>query len=631
MLKIGLMDRPIRIWNIVVLSCALSAGCTEIGNNPSSADPQSGSQGVHGSVASSVEQTTYEERRASGRLRKARFVIRADGPKSFDPIRGSTQYENRCASQVYETLLQYKYLKRPFELEPLLLEKMPVASADGLTWSFTLKRDVFFHDDACFPDGKGRKLVARDVVYSWKRMADQRADSKVWWILKDTVRGFDEYHAQQNAANEFDYEAPVEGLQIRNDYEFDVVLRKPASRFLWTLTMFQTAIVAREAVETYGSRFGLHPVGTGPFLMKEDDWQKGVKVTFRRNSNYHKCFYPTEHMPEDVEAGFTEPAGRQLPFLDEVQVEFHTQDQPIWLKFQKGELDYTQVPPEFYEQVFNKRTGRLLPKVREQGITGHPTPLLDFMFRGFNMDDELLGGYTDEKRALRQAICLALDWDELNSAFYNGLNIVYDGPIPPGLDGYPEGGVGLNAFRGPDLSGARELLTKAGYPEGKGLPRIDFHLSNGRNYKGQSEMIARQLKQIGVNVNVIMVDFSTLIQTVDNKNAPLFSFAWGSDYPDAENNLALFYGPNEAPANNHFNYKNTAYDRLYERISEMQPSPERTAIFKDMLELLYRDCPFAGSMARTRFYIVRSRMKYFKPVETFENWFKYVNVVPDGH
>ena len=613
-----------------LMMMSLLAGCNDGGTRST----ESGSVDTAtirlnvGETGASLDSSTFEERAASGRLRKARFVMRSDGPKSFDPIRGSTVYENRCASQVYETLLQYKYLIRPFALEPLLLAEMPVQSEDGLTWSFKLKQGVHFHDDPCFAGGKGREMVAQDVVYSLKRMADQRADSKVWWIIKDTIRGLDEYHKQQNAAATFDYETDIDGLKILNDYEFDVTLRKQASRFLWTLAMFQTAIIPHEAVKKYGSRFGLHPVGTGPFLMKEEDWQKAVKVTFRRNPNYHDCVYPTEHMPEDVAAGFTEPAGRRLPFLDEIQLEFLQQDQPLWLKFDKGELDYTQVPTEFHEQAFNKRTGRLLPAVEKKGITGHAIPLLDFIFRGFNMEDELLGGYTEEKRALRQAICLALDWDELNEAFYNGLNVVYDGPIPPLLAGHPKDGFSPDAYRGPDLTRARELLAKAGYPGGKGLPRIDFHLSRGRNYKPQSEMIARQLKQIGVDLNVILVDFSTLIQTVDNKNAALFAFAWQSDYPDGENNLALFYGPNEAPAANHFNYKNAEYDRLYDQIAQMQPSPERTAIFEQMLNILYNDCPYAGSMARTRFYLVQPRMKYFKPVETFENWFKYVNVVP---
>ena len=577
-----------------------------------------------------IDNTSYEERLESGDLRRGAFVMRSDGPKSFDPIRGSTVYENRMASQVYETLVQYKYLKRPFELEPLLLEEMPKVSEDGATFSFKLKKGVHFQDDACFPDGIGREMVASDVIYSWKRMADLKSNSKVWWIVKDTIEGFDAYYDEQNAEGNatFDYEKDVAGLRIKNDYEFDVTLSQPSQRFMWTLAMFQMAVVPREAVEEYGDKFGRHPVGTGPFVMKEEDWESGVRITFRRNPKYHECYYPEECMEEDRQAYLHIAAGKRLPLLDEVEVRFMQQDEPMWLEFKSDNIDYCQVPSEYYEQIFNKRTGRMLKEPRSEGLRGVPVPLLDFIFRGFNMEDELLGGYTEEKRALRQAICIALDWDEQNETFYNGLNIVYDGPVPPALPGHPEGHKHPKSFRGPDLDRAKELLAKAGYPGGKGLPKLEYYSSRGRNNTEQSEMLSRQLGEIGIEVDVNLVDFSTLIQKVDNKNAPFFSFAWGSDYPDAENNLQLFYGPNEAPGSNHFNYKNEEYDKLYEQILIMPPSDERTNIVERMVEILLEDCPYAGSMARTRHYLIKPRMKFFKPVETFENWFKYVYVAP---
>jgi len=122
------------------------------------------------------------------------------------------------------------------------------------------------------------------------------------------------------------------------------------------------------------------------------------------------------------------------------------------------------------------------------------------------------------------------------------------------------------------------------------------------------------------------VDFSTLMEIVDNKQAQLFSFAWGSDYPDAENNLALFYGPNQPPGSNHFCYQNPEYDRLYEKIRTMQPSKERTELYERMRDIVLNDMPFIGSMARTRFYLSHDRLKYFKPSETFKNWPKYLDI-----
>ena len=156
-----------------------------------------------------------------------RLPMRAGGPGSLDPVTGSTVYDNRAASTVYETLVQYKFLKRPRALEPLLLEEMPTSSADGLTWSFKLKQGIRFQDDPCFPDGKGREMVAADVFYSWKRLADKRYEFENWWIFKDTVEGFDAYKEAQaarvDAGGEHDYDAPVAGLRLIDDYNFEVV------------------------------------------------------------------------------------------------------------------------------------------------------------------------------------------------------------------------------------------------------------------------------------------------------------------------------------------------------------------------------------------------------------------------
>ncbi len=560
--------------------------------------------------------------------------MRSGGPKSMDPVFGSTVYDNKAAAQVYETLLQYKYLVRPQEYEPLLLAELPKLSADGLTYSFRLKEGVHFHDDPCFPGGKGRHITSEDVFYSWKRMADLSNKPKSWWLFDQKIVGFDQYRAEQNAAAEdggkFDYDAPVEGFRVINDREFEVVLLKKVFGFRWTLTMFQTSIVAREAVETYGTRIARHPVGTGPFTMAEADWT-ATKMVFNRNPNYHECYYPTEWMPEDVEAGFTEAAGQRLPIADRLVMPFYPQDQPMWLKFREGGLDFTQVPAENFREAINRRKGTLKPAYADEGITYHPVPLLDFIFRGFNMEDPLLGGYTDEKRYLRQAISLAIDWEEFNDSFYNNENVIYDGAVPPGLDGHPPEGRMEGAHRGKQLERAKELLAKAGYPDGKGLPVINYYSSNNANGTEQSQLTTRQLAAIGIKLNPRLSEFASVIEALNTKKAPMFSYAWSSDYPDGENNLSLFYGPNESPGNNHFNYKNEEYDRLYEQIQEMDPSPERSAIFERMQEILAYDTPFAGAMARTRKYLVNPWLKNFKPSEDFYNWAKYLDLDESKH
>jgi ABC-type transport system substrate-binding protein len=294
-------------------------------------------------------------------------------------------------------------------------------------------------------------------------------------------------------------------------------------------------------------------VGTGPFTLREQDWEVGKRMVFRRNPGYREAYYPKEHMPADAELGFHLPAGTRLPIVDRVEITMFVQDQPMWLEFMAGRLGYTQVPAEYFREGLRKRPrgergdrAVLKRDFRQRGIVHHSVPLLDYIFRGFNMEDPVLGGYDEKRRKLRQAICHALDWEETNETFYNGLNVLYDGPIPPGLDGHPEDHFAATSYVKQDLDAARRLMREAGYPGGNGLSPIDYYVGRGGNNQEQAELLERQLAKIGVRLNVRLVDFSQLIEAVNNRKAPFFSFAWGSDYPDGENNLALFYGPNES-------------------------------------------------------------------------------------
>jgi ABC-type transport system substrate-binding protein len=562
---------------------------------------------------------------AAAQQKVLQLPIRTDGPKSLDPAVGSTTYDNIACSQMFEPLLVNSYAD-PQKLEPLLLAEMPMSDDGGVTWRFRLKPGVRFHDDPCFPGGKGRAVVAEDVFYSLKRLVDKKNLLKNAWLLAGSIKGFDEYAAAQNEAATFDYDAPVEGFRAISDSEFEIELTKPVYKFLYVLSQFQTSIVPREAVEKYGVDFSFHPVGTGPFVL--DEWQPKQSLTLNRNPNYHEVLYPaaSEWSAEDRRLRLHRPAGQPVPFIDRIEFTMFVEDQPMWLRFQAGDIGHTEVPAEYFQEAFDSRTRQLLPETRDRGIRGVAVPLLDFIFRGFNMEDELVGGYTPEKRALRQAINLAMDLEEFNRAFYNGTVVVYDGPIPPGLDGHPEGGRAPVSYRGPNLELARKKLAEAGYPDGKGLPPIKFYTSRGGNNAEQVEMLKRQLGSVNIRVDAELVDFSTLIEFTNNKKAPIFGFAWSSDYPDGENNLALFYSPNESPGSNHFNYKRPEFDELYERIITMGPSEERSGLYATMRDMIIEDAPYIGSMARTRYYLINPWLLNSKPTEHYYSWYKFLDV-----
>lgn len=578
-----------------------------------------------------------------GQQRVATIPIRTDGPKSLDPAQGSTQYDNQACSQVYETLLQWKYLVRPLALEPLLLAEMPKdrLNDDGTqTWSFRLRPGVRFQDDPCFPDGKGRVLTADDVFYSWRRLADPQYEYENWWLFDKAVVGFNDYKESQAAAvkggAKFDYAAPIAGFKRLSDLEFEVTLTEPVYRFLYVLTQFQTSIVPREAVERYRTEFATRAVGTGPFMVKSGDWRPGERITFSRNPNYREELYPTDlptdpaEAARDRELGFLADAGKRLPLLDRIEVPFYVPDPPMWLDFNSGKLGLTQVPSEYQQEAFVLRSQRLKEAYAKKGITGHAILLLDFIFRGFNMNDPVVGGYDEKRKALRQAIALAYDLDEINQKFYNGTAIVYDGPIPPGLDGYPKDGQAPESYRGPDLEEAKRLLALAGYPGGRDASGkqlvIDYYTSQSGNQEEQAQAEQRMVEKIGIKFNMRFVNFSELIEAINKNKAQMFSYAWGSDYPDAENNLALFYSRNKSPGSNAFNYDRPEYDRMYERIRVMKPGPERTAIYEQMRDMVIEDTPYIGSLARYRFYLVQPWLRNYKPTEDFHNYYKYLNV-----
>lgn len=566
-----------------------------------------------------------------------RTPMTTSGPRSLDPAFGSSTYDNRAVVQVYETLLQYSYFKRPLELEPLLLAEMPEVLDGGLRYRFTLRDDVYFQDDECFPGGEGRKLVTDDVFYSWKRLADPAYRLQNWARVAGMIKGFDEYKDEQGARVEagetFDYEAAVEGMIKIDDRRFEVVLPEANRQFLWKIATFQMAVVPREAVDHYGSRINSTMVGTGPFKLVE--WVPGTRIVFERNPEYREVYFPEEMGDEDRERGWDEAVGRRLPLADRLEVTFFVETQPMWLEFKTGQMDMTTVPEFGFEEAFIARGDRvrLDREWRLRGVDYQPVPLMDFIYRGFNMDDELVGGYTPDRIALRRALAMCMDLEEINRSRYNNIPLIYDGAIPPGVDGHLPAGSFDPPNRGPDFARARELLVEAGYTvvDGKvtDLPPIDLYTSRGADSEKIVEMFNRNLAQVGIEINPRYVDFAKLTEVLDNSQAPMFSLAWGSAYPDAEYNLQLFYGPNRAPLPNQFNFENDEYDRLYREIKVMEPGPERTAVYNRMQEIVNEYCVFIGSQARVRQYVIHPWLKNFKATETFFNYFKYLDVDMD--
>ena len=513
--------------------------------------------------------------------------------RGFDPVKAGDTASASAIGKVYEGLLQYAYLERPYRVQPSLAESLPDVSADGLTYTFKIRKGIYFQDDPCFVrnGGKGRELVAQDFVYSIKRVADVKTEATGFWVFNDRIAGLNEFREASSNAEETDYDVPVEGLQALDSHTLQIKLTRPYPQLLWILTMHYSYAVAREAVEYYGREFLNHPVGTGPFVL--DSWRKNYRIDFRRNPKWAETgrveTYPTVGGLGDEEEGLLEMAGQPVPFLDRI-VQFVVGDASTqWLMFLTAQFGTSGISRDNWDATTTENMG-LAGELADRGIRMYNNPDMSVFYVGFNMDDPLLG----KNKKLRQAMSCALNTEEW-IRFHNDRVTRPVGPIPPGVAGYKQ----MESPFAFNLDKARQLLQEAGFPDGidpkTGKP-LQFEISIGQAQTPEArqsvELFASHLDKIGIKLKPDYSNWPTFLDKLDRRQVQLYRLGWIADYPDAENFLQLFYGPNSSPGPNHSNYSNPEFDVLYEKVRVMQDSPQRTKLYEDMADIIIEDCPW---------------------------------------
>ena len=570
----------------------------------------------------------------------ARFVCTAE-IKGFDPAFANDQYSAGAQIQVFEGLYEFQYLKRPMELQPLLADGQPTISADGLTYTFRLI-DARYQDDPCFAGGKGRAVTAQDFVWCWKRLV-ALPDSTGSWIFEGKIAGLDDWAKRakavlgpihDNVNDTYPYTDPamdgvvaeeVAGLRALDDRTLQVTLTEPYPQFMWTLAMSFTVVYPPEAIAKYGMDFMNHPVGCGPYRT-EDYWIFDRKITYVRNLNWHGGTYPTEGAPGDIEAGLLEDAGKPLPFLDRIEFRVVPESQPRWLMFLEGDVERVETEREIWEKAMTPE-GALRPDLAERGVRVLREPKSDIAYNAFNMEDPVLGAAAgDRGRKLRQALCLAQDQDRWIKVMRNGFWAVpAKGPVPPNVAGYIADEP--SPYSGRDLVRAKALLAEAGYPGGRGLPVLNYEMSGSDAVtRAGAEIFKNNMADIGVKVDLVANTWDQFNDKVQKKKGQVFGMAWGADYPDAQNFLQLFYGPNVSPGPNGSNYSNPAYDALYDRMKVMQPGPARDEVIRKMLRIVNEDCPWSYTDHRIQYSYAHGTLHGFK-FQDINPWlFKYYRV-----
>lgn len=538
--------------------------------------------------------------------------------KGLDPGDMRDVYSMMVGSQIFETLYDYHFLKRPYELIPLLAEDMPQVSPDGLTFTIKIKRGVYFQDDVCFPGGRGRELKAGDFVFSIKRIVNIKYLSPSWALFDERIVGLDEFREYTKSCKseaDADYLQPVEGLATSDDYTLVIKLKKPWPQLIGAaLADISTVPVAKEAVDYYGKDIISHPVGTGPF--KLNVWRRGSYIELGRNPTFRGELYPSEGEEGDAEAGYLDDAGKPIPFADKVVWTVIEEYQPAWLLFLQGKIDATVIPKDNYGEVMTE-DGQLKAKMKQLNIQLKTFPDPSTFWLGFNMADGVLGN----NKPLRLAISRAIDRQKFIELFFNGRHMVADGLIPPMMACYdPQ--IKQKGYARYDPQEAQKLLKDAEAVYGAKLPMLKIAMPGTDTWSRQfGQFLERSLAAIGLEVDVQYMDLPTYQEKVNTKSAQMFASGTTAGTPDAQDFLSMFYSRNASPGPNKFNYFNPEFDRLYEKAELMggclalaiPHGTERDELCRKMEIIVLEDCPAAFLNHRVGYVLHHDWYKNYKP------------------
>jgi len=565
----------------------------------------------------------WREKRPDGSPWLVRYVYNTEEIRSLDPQVMYDEVSRRVLEPVQDTLLTYHIMKTdPYEIVPLLLQQMPerVSNADGtVTYLCRLQQGILYHDDPCFPNGRGREVVAADVQFAFQRLCDPALASPIFGTLAEYVAGMNEAAEAAKTKGRFDYDQmKVRGIELVDAHSFKIHLLKPYPQILYWLAMHFTTPVAREAVEYYDGKehpdgpngksvvrplFSFHPVGNGPFKIVE--WVRGQRFRFIRNESYRTAVFPSDGWPPEREAVNRPLAGHSLPLVDEVQMTIFREILPIWLLGRQGYLDRVGVMKDAVNTAITA-SRELTPKYAARGMKLERALEVSTFFLVLNMQDPLLG----KNRKLRQALSCAYDPEGYSEMLYGGVAPVAQQLIPPGIYGYQK------EFRNPygaNIEKARQLIAEAGFPAGRdpatGAPleiTMDVAAAGGEE-RQLAEYEQRQLEQLGIRVRVIENTFARLMEKEDQGNFQIAAGSgWGADYPDAENFLFLFYSGNFPPVGkNTGRFKNEEFDRLFEQVATMENTPERLELIKRMNAILIEECPIILNFNKAYYVLVQ--------------------------
>ncbi len=634
-------------------------------------------------------------------------------PKTLDPQVSYSSDETLYTYSVYEPLLGYHYLKRPYEIiaktaeavpapQYLAADGRPAAAGDPVAFTryrFVLKSGIryaphpaFARDEAGgwryhrltddvagalrnpldLPYAGTRELTAEDYVYGIKRIADPRVVSPALSVLSAYLPGLkklnDALRRDIEAAKSAGAAAPdlrryaLEGVKALDNRTLEITITGRYPAFLNWLTMAFFAPVPWEAeafyaanplLKTNGVTLSAWPVGTGPYRLVSSRTNR--EHVLERNPLYRTSLYPCEGEPGDREKGLLDDCGKPLPRADRIVMTMEKEAVPVTSKFLQGYYDSPQIARVDTGQGYLVAAADSAEKAAlyaERELVFPATVEANLWYLGFNWLDPVVGGgktpeEAERHRKLRQAISIAIDWEEEIAIFEKEQGEAAHGPLPPGLFGWrPDGPAAFNpvAYRRDEqgrivrrsIDDARRLMREAGYPDGRdattGRPLVlNFDWQGAAaTSKFFLEWFSRQFAKIGIQLEIRATDYNRFQDKMNRGAAQIYYWGWIADYPDPENFLSLLYGPNSKAlgtgGENASNYRNSRYDALFEKMRAMADGPEKQAVIDEMIRLVQTDAPWSFGYSPKEAAALHRWVKNAKPTQTVRDNAQYLRV-----
>ncbi|MBC77404.1 MAG: hypothetical protein CME64_15475 [Halobacteriovoraceae bacterium] len=527
---------------------------------------------------------------------------------SYDTVSAQVVY------QVHETLYEYDYLIRPYSIKPLLAKELPKITDDGLTYTIQIKKNVQYHPHPALKET--RILKAQDFVNQIKRIAYKKTQSPGWWLFADKIKGLNDFRSKVDNLREFE-STKVEGLKALNDNTLQIKLETKYPQLLYALAMSFTAPTPLELIKHFENDLSQIPIGTGPFLFL--NWEKNLEVNLAANPNYHSNTFPKSGDRFSYENNLLKDAGKKIPFLDGIRFHVINEARPRMQNFLKGNLDFIVLTKDYLQMALNYK-GALKKELKEKGVSLQVAPTLTYWWLAFNMKDSIVG----KNLNLRKAIAHAIDNERFIKIFTNNTGLKANSIFPPGIPGYSPSSELPYSY---DLDKAKSFLSKAGFPNGKGLSALSYDVRGASSTSRQmAEFIKSELEKIGIKIKININTFPAFLKKAQNGQLQFWQGGWTMDYPDPENIGQLLISGNHPPGPNTSYYSNPKVDKLYQSLSKLKREANPGPIMMKIEKQINSDLPWIMQYYARSYVLSHKRVKNFRYSDIVFNMYKYLRL-----